>query len=382
MFTFGSIISCIHTFENKKMKILQVINSLNTGGAEKLLLETIPLYTRKGIKMDILLLNGTETPFLTALKKQECCSIFSLGNGLVYNPLLIFKIIPFLKKYDILHVHLFPTQYFVVVAKLISFSKVPLIFTEHNTNNRRLEKPIFKWFDQFIYKFYNRIVCITEEVFNIIQKHTNLSAKRFQIIENGVNLTTIQHASSIEKSKIIPSFEVGDKLLIQVSGFRPQKDQTTLINAMTFLPEKVKLILVGDGILRKECEYLVEKLHLNDRVFFLGIRTDVPQLLKSSDLVVLSSKYEGLSLASIEGMASRKPFIAADVPGLKEIVGGAGLLFSQGDEKALAKMITELLNDEKLYSKVAEACQTRAALYDINKMVEKHIALYQSICNE
>jgi glycosyltransferase involved in cell wall biosynthesis len=114
-------------------------------------------------------------------------------------------------------------------------------------------------------------------------------------------------------------------------------------------------------------------------VFFLGIRTDVPQLLKGSDIVVLSSKYEGLSLSSIEGMASGKPFIAADVPGLKEIVVGAGLLFPQGDEKALVKKITELLNDEKLYNKVSVSCLERAALYDINNMVEKHITLYRSI---
>jgi glycosyltransferase involved in cell wall biosynthesis len=361
------------------MKILQVINSLNTGGAEKLLLESIPLYIKKGIKMDLLLLNGAETPFLTALKKHDSCSIISLGNGSVYNPFLIFKLIPYLKKYDAIHVHLFPAQYFVAFAKLISFSKVPLIFTEHSTNNRRLENPIFKWIDKFIYKFYERIICITEKVFNIIQEHTNLPKEKFSVIENGVNLSAITESTILNKNEIVPAINEEEKVVIQVSSFQEPKDQPTLIKAIRDLPNNVKLILVGDGILRNECENLVKKLNLENRVFFLGIRTDVPQLLKSSDIVVLSSKYEGLSLSSIEGMASEKPFIASDVPGLREIVGGAGLLFPQGDETALAKMITDLLNDEKLYNKVAEACQSRAALYDINKMIEKHIALYQSI---
>ncbi|MBI9041555.1 glycosyltransferase [Lutibacter sp.] len=361
------------------MKILQVINSLNTGGAEKLLLEGIPLYAKKRMTMDILLLNGADTPFLIALKKQECCNIYSLGKGSVYNPFIILKLIPFLKKYDIIHVHLFPAQYFVVFAKLISFSKVPLIFTEHSTNNRRLESSMIKWIDKYIYKFYKRIICITEEVFKIIQKHSNLPKEKFSIIKNGVNVSVFKESTILNKNEIIPTFKLEHKVVIQVSSFQEPKDQPTLIKAMKHLPEYVKLILVGEGILRKECENLVRKLNLENRIFFLGIRTDVPQLLKSSDVVVLSSKYEGLSLASIEGMASGKPFIASNVPGLKEVVDGAGLLFPQGDEIALAEKITALITNEILYSKVAVACQSRALLYDINNMVEKHIALYQSI---
>ena len=80
------------------MKVLQIINSLNTGGAEKLLLDTIPKYNEKGIVMDLLLLNGNETPFFKELKKQKKSTIYSLSNGSVYNPLLIFKIMPLPEK--------------------------------------------------------------------------------------------------------------------------------------------------------------------------------------------------------------------------------------------------------------------------------------------
>ena len=75
------------------MKILHLINSLNTGGAEKLLLETLPIYNQKGNKVDLLVLNGTGYPFLKELKKQNCCRVYDLGKASVYNPLLIFKII-------------------------------------------------------------------------------------------------------------------------------------------------------------------------------------------------------------------------------------------------------------------------------------------------
>ena len=159
-------------------------------------------------------------------------------------------------------------------------------------------------------------------------------------------------------------------------------DRSTLIKALKLLPEHIKLILVGDGPLKRECEMLVAELGLNERVLFLGIRTDVPQLLKTADIVVLSSKYEGLSLSSIEGMASGKPFVASNVPGLKEVVQGAGILFEQGNDKELAFKINELLENENYYNEIVGKCLERASNYDIEIMVNKHIDLYNSLINE
>ena len=98
-----------------------------------------------------------------------------------------------------------------------------------------------------------------------------------------------------------------------------------------------------------------------------------------SDVVVLSSKYEGLSLSSIEGMASGKPFVASNVPGLKEVVEGAGILFPPGDEIKLAAELKHLAEDQDYYRRISEQCVERAKNYDIVEMVEKHIALYKKI---
>lgn len=114
------------------MKILQVINSLTTGGAEKLIIDSVPLYQNQGLTVDVLLLNNAETQFKSKLKETSNGRIEGLSIGSVYNPFLIFKIIPYLKKYDIIHLHLFPTLYWVVLAKWISFSNVKLVYTEHN----------------------------------------------------------------------------------------------------------------------------------------------------------------------------------------------------------------------------------------------------------
>jgi glycosyltransferase involved in cell wall biosynthesis len=139
------------------------------------------------------------------------------------------------------------------------------------------------------------------------------------------------------------------------------------------------LCLVGEGQNRVVCENLAQTLNLSHRVSFLGIRTDIPELLEIADIVVLSSHYEGLSLSSIEAMASGKPFIASDVPGLRDVVSGAGLLFLAGDAKCLAKKINMLLSDSELYEKTAQACLERSKQYDINKMVEQYIELYKEV---
>ena len=364
------------------MKILHIINSLETGGAEKLLVETLPLYAEQGLTVDLAVLNGTEYPFLKELKEKNCCQIYSLGNSSVYNPATIFTIIPFLKNYDIVHVHLFPAKYFVVIAKLLSRTKTLLVFTEHSTTNRRIENYVLRLIDKQIIKFYTRTICITTEIREILMRYTSFSENRFLVIKNGVNLNAINRRLPYQKDKINARLLSSHFLITQVAAFREEKDHETLIKALAILPPVFKLILVGDGATKEKSIQLVNELQLESRVFFLGVRMDVPQLLKTSDAVVLSTKYEGLSLSSIEGMASGKPFIGSDVPGLSEIIQGAGILFPPGDERKLAEELLKLANDKEYYDEVVEKCLHRAKEFDIGKMVDEHITLYQKLLKE
>ena len=360
------------------MKILQVINSLNIGGAEKLLVDSIPLYKAKGINMELLLLNGTKTPFFYELEKKGVNIHFLSADDIktVYNPLHIFQIIPYLKQYDIIHVHLFPALYWVALAKWLSLSKKTLIYTEHSTKNRRIKNKGIWWIlDKFIYKRYSKIVSISLEVDTAIKLHLFEKDAKFCIINNGINLSNFnktldKKAKEVEKTKIT---------IIQVAGFREEKDQATVIRALQYLPENVTLLLVGEGKNRIDCENLVKELNLLDKVLFLGIRTDVPELLESSYIVVVSSHWEGFGLTAVEGMAAGKPVVASNVPGLNNIVNEAGLLFTQGDEKDLAKKIQSLIDNPDFYNKIAQNCKERAKLYDINTMVDKYFELYKML---
>ena len=168
-------------------------------------------------------------------------------------------------------------------------------------------------------------------------------------------------------------------VVTMVAGLRKEKDHDTLIKAMRRIPSHYRLQIVGVGEREDELRALCHELELDNRVMFLGARMDIPQILEDSDVIVLSSHWEGLSLSSIEGMASGRPFIASDVDGLREMVSGAGVLFPHGDDQELAKQIQYLCEHPKEYQEVAQRCQKRAKKYDISVMASNYLELYQRI---
>ena len=138
------------------MKILYVINSLGAGGAEKLVVDMCVAFSAQGLKVTVLLLDGNPYPLFEKLKEHSAINVINLGKGKsIYNPLLVFKIKQIIKEFDIVHVHLFPSSYWVALARFISFNKPNIIFTEHNRTNRRREIPIFKY---NVYKIFGIII--------------------------------------------------------------------------------------------------------------------------------------------------------------------------------------------------------------------------------
>lgn len=354
------------------MRIVQIIDSLGIGGAERLITEVVPLLANKGYKVDVVLLNGERTHLYKELENFDCCHIYSLGKSF-YNPFYIVKLIPYFYKYDVVHVHLFPAQYFAAIARMFCFKTVKLIFTEHNTSNRRLENKKYRWIEKLIYACYDKVICITNEVKDVLIDKLDLSLAKLVVIENGVNLKRVTQSHIVLREEF--GFDDCDKLLIMVAGFRQQKDQDTIIKCLGSLPECYKLILVGDGDRRDELGELVKDLNLNDRVSFLGIRNDVYSLMKMCDIAILSSHWEGFGLVAVEAMASGIPLIASNVDGLAQVVKGGGILFEKGNEQDLCDKILSL-EDKEYYQVVRENCITKAKQYDISVMVDKLILLY------
>lgn len=354
------------------MRVLHLIDGLGAGGAEKLIVETVPELVKGGIQVDVLLLNGEKTSFYRALEKSNTCRIFSLGKSF-YNPFYILKIIPYLKKYDLVHVHLFPAQYFAVLAKVLSGCKVKLIFTEHSTGNRRLNNPRYQKIEKWIYKYYNSVIAITDEVKEVLIEKIEIPNEKILTIENGINISKIQLAKASNRRNF--GYTTEDIILIMVAGMRLEKDHDTVLKSLLRLPDKYKLILVGDGVRRKQLENLVFTFELENRVLFLGVRNDVYSLIKMADVAILSSHWEGFGLAAVESMACGVATIASNVPGLANVVDGGGLLFERGNEEDLRDKILSLEN-KQLYEEISRSGEVKSSKYDIKLMVDKVFDLY------
>jgi glycosyltransferase involved in cell wall biosynthesis len=362
------------------MRILQVINSMQTAGAEKLLRDLIPKFNKQeDICCDILVFSSNNEIFIKELKELKNINVIELNYKNIYNPFIIFSLLKFFKQYEIIHSHLFPAQYFVAFAKLFSFSKTRLIFTEHCTTNTRVKSCLFSFINKPIYSFYNKTICISEEIKNIYIKYTGLNQSRFPVISNGVDLDKIYNSKTIDLNTYFETSNIDNKFIVQVSAFRDQKDQNTLIKALLFLPQNFKIILIGEGSEIEKSIKLVKDLGIDDKVAFLGLRNDVTNFLVSSDYNVLSTKYEGMSLSCIEGMASGKPFLASNVPGVTNLVGNHGVLFPSGNSEALAKKIIELEKDSIYTKNVIESCKLRASEFSIDIMSSNYLNLYKEI---
>lgn len=359
------------------MKVIHIINSLNSGGAEKLVTDLCVAYKERGVEVELALFSGKKTVFMERLLDIfPGIKIHVLAQpDALYSPKNIFAARRLIKKYHIVHVHLFPAFYWVGLASFFLNSKVSLFYTEHNTTNRRRNHFVLKRMDKIIYRRYTKIVTISDAVHHNLKEHLGKNKGLAFQINNGIDLNEISRATPYTKKEL--GFDEKTVLLLQVSSFTAQKDQKTLIKSLLHLPSHIHVLLVGEGSLKQEHETFTKDINLKDRVHFLGLRNDVPRLLKTVDAVVLSSNFEGLSLSCVEGLASGKPFIAADVPGLTEVVENYGVLFPKGDDENLAQRVNELLDDKDHYSKVTASCMDRAKDFNIIKMVDNYLKLYR-----
>ena len=359
------------------MKILHVITSLETGGAETLVVNLLPRLHDLGHEVGLVVFNGNQTMLMDRLENLcPSCRIYKFGQS-YYNPSYIFKLINIMRMYDIVHTHNSSPQLYAAIANL--FCRKKLVTTEHSTNNRKRERGgLLRLADRYMYRKYDRIICISNIA---LDKLTDYLQDRFLhekicTINNGVDVERFHSA------KPIPDINKHRFVVVMVAGFREAKDQDTLIKAIAKLPqEKFELWLVGDGERRDELKKLVSDQNVEDNIKFLGVRSDVANVLKAADVVVMSSHWEGLSLSNIEGMSVGKPFVASDVDGLHEITKDAGILFRHEDADELASIILRLSKDKDYYDYIAARCYERAKQFDISKTVEGYNRVYQLLAN-
>lgn len=363
------------------MKILQVIDSLPaTSGGARFVTNLTRKLAEKGIEVELLLIDGQNSHFLDELL-QANIKVHVLGSNVNrFNPKFIKQIASYLDKYDLIHVHIFPTSYIVALASLFNKRAAPIVFTEHNAFNRRAVNCVLRHTENFIYSRFTKAFAITPEVKDFLLNNLNMDENKIKIIINGVELNKITSATPLPRSKI--GLSDTDIIILMAARFSRQKDYQTLIRALVHLPTQFKLIMCGDGVEKNNCQELVKSLKLDNRAFFLGNRADIYSVIKCSDINVLSSHYEGFGLSIVEAMAAKKPVVATDVEGMSKVIEGAGILFEVGDDKKLAEYILKLGTDEIYYKEISQRCYQRVQNYSLEAMVDKYINEYEKILSD
>jgi len=343
----------------------------------------IPRLQSLGDTVDLCIFDGKETPLTQRLRKESPqTKIYALGHG-IYNPLYILKLVKIMKNYDIVHTHNSSPQLFVAIASL--FIQTNLVSTEHNTSNRKRNWMWYRPIESWMYGRYDHVICISKIAEDKLREYMRgewlvKSSNRYKAIttiNNGIDVNAISKATPCKE---LLDLKESRKSILMVAGFRKQKNQDTIIRALTLLDqEKYEVWFAGIGERMEEVKQLALSLGVSDRVRFLGLRTDIPNVLRAADVIVMSSHWEGLSLSNVEGMSAHKPFISSDVNGLKEVTKGYGLLFPHEDAKVLAEEINRLVCDETYYNEIAERCYNRALEFDISKTVNGYNHVYNGV---
>lgn len=359
------------------MKILHIITSLELGGAEKLLTELLPAQRRSGHTVELMILSDINSVFKKDLEEKEIKIYVSKYNS-KKSPLNIFEINKKIKTvdYDIVHVHLVHAQYWTRMAKLLDNNKNRrYLTTEHSTSNRRRNNKLLGVIDKFIFNGYDEIVSISHATENSLYNWIGGKKEKYAVIPNGIDLSIFENSVPVSRDEI--GAEKEDIILMMVSRFHQSKNQKGAVEALEYLPEEYKIVFVGDGILEEDVKNYVKEKNLELRVKFLGKRKDIPKLLKTADIIIQFSFFEGFGMTAVEGMASGKPVIASDVPGLADVVSGGGII-CPNDSKKLAEVILSL-KDRKLYNHTAEMCLKKSKEYSIENSAEEYIKLYREI---
>jgi L-malate glycosyltransferase len=292
------------------------------------------------------------------------------------------------EKLDILHVHYaMPHATSAYLAqKMVGEDKIKFVTTLHGTDITLVgSHSSFYKITKFSIENSNGITCVsnylkksTEEIFKI--------KKDMRVIYNFVDTERYKRESlDRENLDFLKYIKKGDKVISHISNFRPVKKIQNIIKAFCKISREVqsKLLLVGEGPEAARCKIMVEKLKLEDKVFFLGRYDNIIPVLNASDLYMLPSKSESFGLSALEALSCSVPVIGTNTGGLSEVVidGQCGYLCDPNDIKSLANRAIEILCSEELAKKMGREARKRARLFDSSVIVPQYLNYYNEVLN-
>jgi glycosyltransferase involved in cell wall biosynthesis len=288
---------------------------------------------------------------------------------------------------EVLHAHQYTPFFYAALAKVFSGRSPRLILTEHGRHYPDLVSPLRRAANRLI---FNQLADAVNAVCGFsgraLSRVDGFSGRRVEVIENGIELD--RYGPSKDRATLRRQLGLAPcrRYVVNIARFHPVKDHGTLLRAFQDLAQErpdVDLLLAGDGPLRWELEELARSLDLWKRVQFLGVRTDVPDILRAADVFALTSASEAASLTVLEAMASGIPVVVTAVGGNPEMVrnGVEGLLVPRGDFRATAAAIGRLLDEPATAAALGAAGRARVReCYQLEDTVASYWQLYRRLC--
>ena len=371
----------------RRINVLYLVESMEVAGAEQVVLSLARSLDRKKFRPMVCCLT-TRGP-LAAVLEREGVPVVALGKRPGFDVSVVGGLVRVMREHEIhiVHTHVWPADVWGRLSAKIARVGI-LITTEHSVDVWKKRPHLAV--DWCLSKISDRIVCVSDAVRSFYNSRAGIPPEKLAVIRNGIDLSPFDNKAegSLKRNELgIPP---DAPVCTVVARLLPEKGHRYFIEALTGIRRVLRStvgLIVGDGPERKKLETLALNLHLDSNALkFLGERRDVPELLHASDVFVLpSSVREGLSIALLEAMASRRSVVATDIGGNRELVedGVTGVVVSPGDSDALAAGVLKVLQDKRLAQTMVAAARLKVEReFGVGRMVTETEDLYTALVEQ
>jgi len=290
------------------------------------------------------------------------------------------------EKLDLIHAHYaIPHATAAVLAKQILKNDIKIVTTLHGTDITLVGlEPSFEPLMKFSIESSDAVTAVSQYLRDETINNYDVE-KDIEVLPNFIDTEVFRPLNSKNLRRLLAPN--GEKLLVHTSNFREVKRVRDTIKALRIILDKgvkTKLLLIGDGPDRSECQALSRELGIWQQTRFLGKQSELASVLSASDVFLMPSGNESFGLSALEAMACGLPVVSSDVGGLPElnIDGETGFVVPVGDVQGIADRTLELLKDKQLYARTSKSAYKRATVeFAKEKIVPQYEAAYERVLN-
>ncbi|GAA4271702.1 N-acetyl-alpha-D-glucosaminyl L-malate synthase BshA [Aquimarina gracilis] len=303
-----------------------------------------------------------------------------------YELALSSKLVDTIKKYniDLLHVHYaIPHAYAGYMAKKMLAEEgiyVPMVTTLHGTDITLVgNHPHYKPAVTFSINNSDIVTSVSQSLKEDTLRLFDIR-KDIQVVPNFIDVSHQKTDFTDCQRDVMAAPE--ERIVTHISNFRAVKRISDIVDIFYNIQKKVpaKLLMVGEGPERKPAEIKCKELGIKDKAIFLGNSNEIDKILCFSDLFLLPSERESFGLAALEAMVNKVPVISSDAGGIPEVNkhGVSGYLSKVGDVKEMSENAIKILEEDHILEMFKYNAYKEAEKFDVNEIVPKYIALYES----